>query len=139
MNATHADLTPGERHDITVEFVTRRTVDAEGARVHRLLVDDQRDTRFPVLVDPTVGPPFGLKTGDTYRLSGLLAANALHVPPADAEPDDALDDGRHSLAATHPSLCPAVHELGLDGLLGVVDEQTTVRRSAPRRWGADGG
>lgn len=134
MNDTHADLTPGERHDVTVEFVTRRTVESEGDRVHRLLVDDRRDTRFPVLVDPGVGVPFGLKTGDTYRLSGLLAANALHVDVADER-----DDGRHSLSATHPALCPAVDELGLDGLLGVVDERTTVQRAAPGRRGVDGG
>lgn len=123
MNTTHANFAPGDRHDITVEFITRRTVDADGERLHRLLVDDQHDTRFPLLTTPGRDACYGLKTGDTYHVEGLLAVNTLHITSTE-------EDTSRRTVSTHPALRAAVEELGLDGIVGVIDERTTVHRAS---------
>jgi len=133
MNATHADLTEGERTDITAEFVTRRTLDTGGKRVHRLLVDDEHGTRFAVLVAPDTGLLAGLKTGETYRFTGLLGttpSTQTDDPPGDC-PDCEGDLRPGTVADTlDPALAAAATDLGLDQHYGIIDEQTTVERAS---------
>ena len=52
MERTYADLRPGARFDITVEFITRRPVDCEGTKLTRVLASDRAGQQFPLLVAP---------------------------------------------------------------------------------------
>jgi Ca-activated chloride channel family protein len=131
MNATHTDLRAGVRTDITVDFVTRRTIDSGGTTVHRLLVEDATGTQFAVLVDPTSGLLAGLKTGATYHLSGLLGSEPSEAPqPADPDCPDCGTDLRNGVAADtiDPAITAATTELDVDTRFGIIDERTTVTR-----------
>jgi len=69
MDTTYADIEDGKRHDIAVEFITRRAIDCDGEHVHRLLVADQSGKQFTVR-HATLGEALlGLKTGATHRIS----------------------------------------------------------------------
>ncbi|MFD1599844.1 vWA domain-containing protein [Halobellus rarus] len=130
MNTTHTDLTEGARADITVEFLTRRTTRGEN-RVHRLLVEDEDDTRFAILVDPNSGLLPGLKTGRTYRFSGLLASAPAATNGGTEEecPGCGGELRRGTVAdAIDPEITEAAAELGVDQRFGIVDEHTTTRR-----------
>jgi len=63
MDTTYADIEDGKRHDIAVEFITRRAIDCDGEHVHRLLVADQSGKQFTVLATPDSEALLGLKTG----------------------------------------------------------------------------
>jgi len=76
MDTMYADIEDGKRHDIAVEFITRRAIDCDGEHVHRLLVADQSGKQFTVLATPDSEALLGLKTGATHRISGLLGAGA---------------------------------------------------------------
>ena len=134
MDTTYADIQPGARLDIAVEFITRRAIDCPDGRVHRLLVADQDGTEFAVLTTPDSEPVRDLKTGATHRITGLLGAE----PPDETEPVNAtcpdcggaLRPGTVVDAAS-PAVAQAAAELGLDDPVGIVDDATTVRRVRP--------
>jgi Ca-activated chloride channel family protein len=130
MSRTHTDIRSGERLDLTVEFITRRSVDCAEGRVHRLLVVDQRGDQFAVLVQD--GQLCGLQTGATVEFRSLLGA----APVTGAEPTDAdcPDCGgalrRGQVAdACGPAIAAAAAALDLDETFGVVDSQTTTQQA----------
>jgi Ca-activated chloride channel family protein len=140
MHATHDDVREGKRTDLTVEFVSRRSLDADGTRVQRLLVSDRDGERFAVLVAPDTGLLPGLKTGETYGVSDLLGCRPVPDPAPDAP--DCPDCGATlrpggAVDAVDPALAAAAAELGLDDRFGVVDETTTVGRAGGGDAGID--
>jgi Ca-activated chloride channel family protein len=128
MQTTHADLRAGRRHDVAVEFVSRRSLDCEGGRVHRLLVADRTGDRFAALVAPTADPLYDLGTGRTYRIWGLLACTPGDCHTADRSTRRPRDSLREAAAvdATHGAVVRAAERLDLDRTFGVVDERTVV-------------
>ncbi len=130
MSQTHADIRPGERLDLTVEFITRRSLDCVEDRVHRLLVADKEGDRFAILVQGR--QLCGLQTGATVEFRSLLGG----APVTDAEqtetecPDcaDRLRRGRVADACDGAVAAAAV-ALGLEETFGIVDSQTTVHHA----------
>jgi Ca-activated chloride channel family protein len=129
MDTTHADLREGTRHDIAVEFVTRRSITVEGERIHGLTVEDETGEQFRVLVTPDADPLLDLKTDAAYWVWSLLGAD-----PLDADGENECPDCGHSLRrgqvvdAYGPAMARAVAEFGIDGSFGVVDERTAVEK-----------
>lgn len=130
---TYDDIEEGRRLDLTVEFVSRRAVGCDGRRVYRLLVADRLGTRFDVLVAPDGDLPVGLKTGDRYRIEGMLGVAPRERTEGGAEGDECGD----SNATVDRSLSEAASRLRLTGPVGVVDASTTVGRAQPDAWLAD--
>jgi Ca-activated chloride channel family protein len=127
MDHTYADVEEGVRHDVEVEFVTRRAVDVGDARVHRLVVADRTGAQFAVLVAPDRDVLSDLKTGETYRIEGLLGADP--VPPAgDRDCPDCGGDLRPGVAvdAADPAVARAAVRLDLTDRFGVVDGVSAV-------------
>ena len=83
MHTTMDDLTAGERLDIVVEFISARTYRCGETRLSRLLVADRDGTRFSVLGIGTRTTVQDLRTGETYRLTGLLGATSPALAPTD--------------------------------------------------------
>jgi len=110
MDTTYADIEDGKRHDIAVEFITRRAIDCDGEHVHRLLVADQSGKQFTVLATPdSEALLLGLKTGATHRISGLLGPPLSPADDIGAEcPDcgDGFDWDRSSTQLEQPSRKP---------------------------------
>jgi Ca-activated chloride channel family protein len=131
MDGKHADLRSGARLDIDVEFITKRALDCDGERVTRLLVADQSGTQFAVLATSHSDVVQHLKTGDTYRISGLLGAQ-----PVDAARDSTEEcpecGGRlragHVVDTVSPALTVAADQLDLDDRFGIIDEAASIRR-----------
>ncbi|AGN02392.1 hypothetical protein L593_12255 [Salinarchaeum sp. Harcht-Bsk1] len=131
MDTTHADIESGERHDIEVELVSRRSIETEHGTVNRLLVTDRTATQFSVLVAEDSEPLLDLKTGATHRIAGLLGADPLPALPESEQdcPDcgAVLRPGR-PFDAVGPAVTRAASELGLEEAFGVVDANAIVRR-----------
>jgi hypothetical protein len=128
MHTTHADITDGTRQDITVEFISQRTINCDGKSVQRLLVADNSDTQFTLLVAPERGSLHGLQTGEQYRVSGLLGAAPVvadsQIPEECPECGGKIRSG--SIAdAVSPALPQAAEQLSLDALFGIIDTETT--------------
>ena len=136
METTYTALEEGERHDITVEFVTRRAVSRAGERVHRLLVEDAAGEQFAVLLTPENGPLLGVKTGGTYRIDGLLACEPVAEPEnVDADCPECGDPLRRGSAVdtVDRSVALAADAFELETLFGVADDRTSVERVRPDR------
>ncbi|WP_232685672.1 vWA domain-containing protein [Halobacterium zhouii] len=131
MNTTYADLNAGTRLDIDVEFITRRAIDCPSGRVHRLLVADQDGSQFAVLTTPDNDSIRNLKTDATHRITGLLGATPTDVPAVtDADCPDcggALRPGA-PVDTVDEAVVQAAAELGLDGCIGILDANATIRR-----------
>ena len=132
MATTHTDIRDGRRVNITVEFVSRRTLELGGQRVQRLLVVDTSGERFPVLVaSGGVGIP-ALQFGKRYRLGGLLGAvtggsAASGVTCAGCGERFQQEQTTESVV---PVIARAAGEFGIDGVFGIADDLTSVERSA---------
>jgi Ca-activated chloride channel family protein len=128
MSRTHTDIRSGERLDLRVEFITRRSVDCAEGRVHRLLVADQQGAQFAVLVQD--GQLCGLQTGATVEFRSLLgAAPVTGAAPTDADCPGcggALRRGQVADTCGH-AVAAAAAALDLDDTFGIVDSQTTVQ------------
>ena len=134
MNSTYTALNEGERHDITVEFVTRRAVSCAGERVHRLLVEDSEGEQFAVLLAPGTDPLLDVKTGGTYRIDNLLScdpANASGDTSATCpDCDDRLRPGS-AVDTVDPSVALAADEFDLSAPFGVADNRASIERVRP--------
>ena len=132
MATTHTDIRDGRRVNITVEFVSRRTLELGGQRVQRLLVVDTSGERFPVLVaSGGVGIP-ALQFGKRYRLGGLLGAvtggsAASGVTCAGCGERFQQEETTGSVV---PVITRAAGQFGIDGVFGIADDLTSVERSA---------
>jgi len=131
MDTTYADIEDGKRHDIAVEFITRRAIDCDGEHVHRLLVADQSGRRFTVLATPHSEALIELKTGATHRISGVLGA--VPVTTADDNGDECPDCGGRLrpgqiIDAAGAAVTQAASQLSLDEPFGIIDARATVRR-----------
>jgi Ca-activated chloride channel family protein len=135
MDHTYADVEEGVRCDVEVEFVTRRAVDVGDARVHRLLVADRTDTQFAVLVAPDRDVLSDLKTGETYRLAGLLGAGPPRPTNGRTCPDcgGAVRPGG-VVDTVGPAVARAAARLDLDDRFGVVDDLSVVGEPATGGW-----
>lgn len=130
MNRTYADLRPGARVDIDVNFITRRVVDCEDTWISRLLVADKAGEQFAVLVPPESDSLPDIKTGSTYHISGLLGArppdsgcgSVQDCPDCGGQlrPGQVIDTVGQAVAA-------AASQLGLDEPLGIADTTTSVQ------------
>ncbi|MDB2283262.1 VWA domain-containing protein [Halorubrum ezzemoulense] len=136
MNTMYADIEDGHRHDIAVEFITRRAIDCDREEVHRLVVADQSGRQFTVLATPDSGPLFDLKTGATHHISGLLGAT-----PVTAGTDSgtecphcggALRSGQ-TIDATGSAIIRAASQLSLEETFGIIDADATIRRVRDER------
>ena len=131
MDMIYADIADGKRHDIAVEFITRRTIDCDGEHVQRLLVADQSGNQFTVLATPDSEPLLDLKTGATHRILELLgAAPVTAVDDIEAECPDcggALRPGQ-TIDATGSAVAQAASELSLDETFGIIDAESAIRR-----------
>jgi Ca-activated chloride channel family protein len=131
MDTTYTDIRDGHRLDITVEFVTRRSIDCEDERVHRLLVADRTGTQFAVLVAPGSDALLDLQTGATYRVTGLLGTEP--VTQSDEAVGECPDCGGQlrrggALDTVDDAIADAASRLRLQDPVGIVDGETTVRR-----------
>ncbi|WP_440991578.1 vWA domain-containing protein [Haloarchaeobius baliensis] len=129
MNATYSDLNEGERVDITVEFISRRALDSGASRVCRLLVEDDTGRRFAIFSSPERGDLGGLRTGVSYRLTGLLGSAPVGPgrDPAEECPSCGGTLRRGVTAdAIDTTITDAASPLGVTQLFGIIDEQTTV-------------
>jgi Ca-activated chloride channel family protein len=131
METTYTDLRAGERLDIVVEFITRQSVDCEGGRVHRLIVEDTMGEQFAVLIPPGSSPPWDLKTGSEYRVTKLLGADPVNrAGKSDVncpECDGRLRAGQ-IIDTVGPTAVEGAGEFELDSTFGIADDETTVRR-----------
>lgn len=120
----------GDRFTITAEFVTRRTLNVNGDRVHRLLVEDEIGTRHALLMLPEAVEMVSQKTGAIYRFNGLVRSEPPRRDSDDGECPQCSYPLRHGRAvdAVSHSLAMAAFQLELDAPFGVVDEQTTIYR-----------
>lgn len=131
MDTTHADMTDGNRHDITVEFITRRAIDCDGERVHRLLVADQAGQEFTVLATPDSESLSDLKTDATHRISGMLGADpAISTYKPDSECPDCGGRIRSGQAVdtAGSAIREAASQLFLGETFGILDDRAKVRR-----------
>ncbi|WP_254863124.1 vWA domain-containing protein [Halovivax gelatinilyticus] len=140
MTATYDDLVDGIRLDLDVELITRRPVDCDGVRLHRLLVADQHGEHFPVLIASTADPHHDLKTGATYQMQELYACD----PPTRAGETSIDCPGCGSpvreaagIDAIDPAVVRAAATLDIDQAFGVIDERTTVSVAGGREERVD--
>ena len=133
MDTTYADIADGNRCNIEVEFNTRRVINCGGTLVHRLLVTDRSGTQFAVLTRSDTDPLVDVKTGATYRISGLLGSNPVSsAVDTDTEVecphcDGLLRPGR-TVDAAGSDISEAASQLGLNEVFGIIDADSTVRR-----------
>jgi len=131
MDTTYADIEDGKRHDIAVEFITRRAIDCDGEHVHRLRVADQSGKKFTVLATPDSEALLDLKTGATHRISGLLgAAPVISADDIGAECPDCGGQLRPGqvVDAAGSAVTRAASQLSLDEPFGIIDAGATVHR-----------
>ncbi|MFC7188303.1 vWA domain-containing protein [Halorubrum yunnanense] len=131
MDTMYADIADGQRHDIAVEFITRRAIDCDGKQVHRLLVADQSGRQFTVLVTPDSETLLDLKTGATHHISGLLGAAP--VSAASGSRDECPDCGGalrqgQTVDAVGSAATRAASQLSLEESFGIIDAEATIRR-----------
>ena len=131
MDTMYADIADGQRHDIAVEFITRRAIDCDGKQVHRLLVADQSGRQFTVLVTPDSETLLDLKTGATHHISGLLGAAPVSAASGSSDecPDcgGALRQGQ-TVDAVGSAATRAASQLSLEESFGIIDAEATIRR-----------
>ncbi|PSQ16243.1 hypothetical protein BRD00_11145 [Halobacteriales archaeon QS_8_69_26] len=131
MGATYADLRNGVRHDIEVTFVTRRSLDVAGERVHKVALEDVGGRQFAALIAPSAGPLLDLKTGGTYRVESMLVSAPPTRPGPDAPDCPAcgapLREGKVA-DTTDEGVIAAVSAFGIEKKFGIIDEETTVTR-----------
>lgn len=120
----------GDRFTITAEFVTRRTLNVRGDRVHRLLVEDETGTRHALLMLPEAVEMVSQKTGAIYRFNGLVRSEPPQRDRDDGECPQCSHPLRHGRAvdAVSHSLATTAFQLELDAPFGVIDEHTTIYR-----------
>jgi len=136
MDTMYADIEDGKRHDIAVEFITRRAIDCDGEHVHRLVVADRSGKQFTVLATPDSETLLSLKTGATHRISGLLgAAPVTSVDNIGAECPDCGGRLRQGqvVDAAGVAVTQAASQLSLDEPFGIIDASATVRRVRENR------
>ena len=131
MDTMYADIADGQRHDIAVEFITRRAIDCDGKQVHRLLVADRSGRQFTVLVTPDSETLLDLKTGATHHISGLLGASP--VSAADGSRGECPDCGGdlrqgQTVDAVGSAATRAASQLSLEESFGIIDAEATIRR-----------
>ena len=131
MDTMYADIADGQRHDIAVEFITRRAIDCDGKQVHRLLVADQSGRQFTVLVTPDSETLLDLKSGATHHISGLLGA--VPISAANGSVDECPDCGGElrpgqTVDATGSAAMRAASQLSLEESFGIIDAEATIRR-----------
>jgi Ca-activated chloride channel family protein len=131
MDGTYADLRRGARLDIEVEFITKQAIEYDGERVNRLLVADQTGEQFAVLGTPVSDTFQHLKTGETYRITGLLGARPVDAARRSAE--DCPDCGGrlragHVVDAVGPAVTAATEQFGLDEPFGIIDDESSMQR-----------
>jgi Ca-activated chloride channel family protein len=124
MERTYADLRPGARLDIDVEFIKKRTVDCEGTTCTRLIVTDQAGEQFTALVMPDHASVPELEPGATYRISGLLGARPVDSPRD--SPEECPDCGGQLrvgqvVDTVDPAATVAVAKLDLAEPFGIID------------------
>ncbi|MFC7249300.1 VWA domain-containing protein [Halomicroarcula sp. GCM10025324] len=129
MDGIYTDVRPGARIDIEVEFITKRTINADGTDVTRVLVADQSGEQFSVIATPDSDSLCHLETGATYHLSELLGGapiDGTHAPigecPAcggELRPGQVIDTVGSAVVA-------AVTELGIDDVFGIIDAASSV-------------
>ncbi|TKX45561.1 VWA domain-containing protein [Halorubrum sp. SD690R] len=131
MDTMYADIEDGQRHDIAVEFITRRAIDCDGEHVHRLLVADQSGRQFTVLATPDSETLLDLKTGATHHISGLLGA--VPVSEANGRGDECPDCGGalrpgQTVDAPGSAVTQAASQLSLGDTFGIIDAEATIHR-----------
>jgi len=131
MDTMYEDIADGKRHDIAVEFITRRAIDCDGEHVHRLLVADQSGTQFTVLATPDSEALLDLKTGATHRISGMLGA--VPVTTAGGIAAECPDCGGQLrpgqvVDAAGAAVTQAASQLSLDEPFGIIDAKASIRR-----------
>lgn len=112
---TDEDPRQGERTETTATFLTRRPVRVDEDRVDRLLFEGPDGRTLAVLVAPSAGRLVGLRTGDSYRLTGLVAVT---------------EGNTEGVAAVGRGVAAAARRLGLGGTFAVLDEATAVEATA---------
>jgi len=132
MDTTYADIEDGKRHDIAVEFITRRAIDCDGEHVHRLLVADQSGKQFTVLATPDSEALLGLKTGATHRISGLLGAAPCHhkrtTSGLSALTAGTVSTGTEVVDAAGAAVTQAASQPPSTEPFGIIDARATVCR-----------
>ncbi|MDS0284461.1 vWA domain-containing protein [Haloarcula onubensis] len=133
MDGIFADVRPGARLDLTVEFITKRPLACDGATVCRLLVTDQAGDQFSILATPDSDSLWHLETGEKYEISGLLGAGPVDTSQAleDECPHcgDQLRAGQ-AIDAAGSAVVAAAEKLGLDSRFGILDETSSVKTVA---------
>ncbi|MDS0284082.1 vWA domain-containing protein [Haloarcula onubensis] len=130
MDGIFADVRPGARLDLTVEFITKRPLACDGATVCRLLVTDQAGDQFSILATPDSDSLWHLETGETYEITGLLGAEPVDTSQAIAHEcphcGDQLRAGQ-AIDAAGSAVVDAAEKLGIDCRFGILDETASVK------------
>jgi len=129
MDGIFADVRPGARLDLTVEFITKRPLERDGATVHRLLVSDQAGDQFSILTTPDSDSLWHLETGATYEITGLLGADPIDTDPAVTHEcphcDDRLRAGK-AIDAAGPEVVEAAQQAGIDDRFAILDGTSSI-------------
>jgi|GEM_PF-2723544 len=129
MHTTIDDLTTGDRLDIVVEFISARTYRCGETRLSRLLVADRDGTRLSVLGIAARATVQDLRTGETYRLTGLLGATSPTLAPTDESCPDC--DGPLRPGGTVDVIDRAIAQTAIQrdvgDRFGIMDTHTLVR------------
>jgi Ca-activated chloride channel family protein len=131
MPTTHT--ADGKRTDFTGAFITRRTIDIDGATVHRLTFDTGEDTAQTLLIpaqnDCTV---YGLHTGSQYEITAVRRC----VPTTAADPSDERCPNcdaqlRHAVAidAEPPQVRRAAEEVKIEEPFFIATDRTRLVRA----------
>ncbi|SEP07152.1 Ca-activated chloride channel family protein [Halorientalis persicus] len=129
MNSNHTDLRDGVRSDLTVEFVTQRTLESSYETVQRLVVSTDDGKEHELLVTPARSPIGGLETGNQYDFHDIVGCAPIDTAgSAPAECPDCGDRLREGMTAdaVNEAVAEASTSLDLTDVFGVVDEETTV-------------
>ncbi|ESS10474.1 MAG: hypothetical protein A07HR60_02489 [uncultured archaeon A07HR60] len=132
MHTIHEDANDGTRLDVTVTFITQRTITRNGVTVRRLIVTDQSGTQFPLVCAPNSRPIRDLKTGDIHLLAGLLWSQDTSSPTWTENDcpdcDRPLRQGQ-SVDTIDPVVVDVASQLSISGAFGIVDRKTRVTRA----------
>jgi Ca-activated chloride channel family protein len=140
MDSNESTLRGGNRVDLTVEFLSRRTVGEGDRQVDRLKLRADSMGPLTVLTTPESEPIQDLKTGADHELRGLLGARPTERLPTIERPCPNCSGALREAGAVdrvHPAVAEAAAELGLAEPFGILDGRATLVREREHRVSED--
>ena len=140
MDPNEPTLRGGNRVDLTVEFLSRRTLGEGDRRVDRLKLRADSIGSLTVLTTPQSEPIQDLKTGADHQLHGLLGARPSERLPTIDRPCPTCSGALREAGAVDrvdAAVAEAAAELGLEEPFGILDQQATLVRERKHQGSKD--